>query len=281
MTEQSEHAQGNHNGPRITHTVERDKTRHNGYPVLTSAPINEALLDIQTTLPEGTTVDGLGKFQDAIRDRFPGRRSRVAFAVGFKASGEDLSLHPQGGVDGYLFDSADGSKVVQARLDGFSFSKLRPYDRWSVFRDEASDLWRQFLAIVRPVRVNRIALRYINRIEVPLPVARLSEYLKTYPELGKGVPDSIVEYLMRVVVALKEPSGAVGVITEALDPSTFRPEHDEEPAKVAVLLDIDVSQARVYHPDDPAMWQTFEELRTAKDQIFFRSLSKRAKEAFR
>ena len=40
-------------------------------------------------------------------------------------------------VDGYVFTSADGKQVVQYRLDGFTFSRLRPYTRWEEVFAEA------------------------------------------------------------------------------------------------------------------------------------------------
>ena len=42
--------------------------------------------------------------------------------------------------NGYIFASSDERQIFQARLDGFSFSRLAPYDRWETFRDEARRL---------------------------------------------------------------------------------------------------------------------------------------------
>ncbi len=50
--------------------------------------------------------------------------------AGVKVSPEGAETLPSsGGPDGYLFRSPNEKKVVQVRLDGFTFNKLKPYDK--------------------------------------------------------------------------------------------------------------------------------------------------------
>ena len=109
------------------------------YPTLPNAPITEALLDIQVASAPGLTVESLGPFCDAVAAEYPGKRLRKEWRAEFSVSGEGdaVSASPQGGVVGYLLSSADGSQIVQARVNGFSFSRLRPYRDWNSMRDEA------------------------------------------------------------------------------------------------------------------------------------------------
>ena len=84
----------------------------------------------------------------------------------------EVSQSSAGGPDGYLFTSVDGRQVVQARLDGFTFSRLKPYDKWESLRDEARELWQHYVQIASPETVTRVALRYINVKYQWEPIAR-------------------------------------------------------------------------------------------------------------
>jgi uncharacterized protein (TIGR04255 family) len=42
---------------------------------------------------------------------------------------------------GFKFTSLNKQQILQAQIDGFTFSTLAPYDRWELFRDEARRLW--------------------------------------------------------------------------------------------------------------------------------------------
>jgi hypothetical protein len=107
-------------------------------PHLPNAPITEALLDSRVGLPSGTRLKQLDAMHASIRDRYPKRRTRRRIEGTLESQGDDLRLTPSPAKeDGYLFSSADGKRIVQARLDGFTFNRLKPYDTWEALRDEA------------------------------------------------------------------------------------------------------------------------------------------------
>jgi uncharacterized protein (TIGR04255 family) len=174
-------------------------------------------------------------------------------------------------VDGYLFTSADGRQIVQARLDGFTANRLKPYRDWATFRDEARTHWEAYCRQTRPEAVTRLALRYINRIEIPVPFADFKEYILTTPEVAPGLPQGLANFFMRVVLPL-EQFGCVAIITETL----------EEPKAEVIpyVLDIDVVSERPFAPTDDEIWRTFETLRLAKNEVFFKSVTAKAQELF-
>src|SRR3990167_5750912 len=96
------------------------------------APITEALLDIRVKLPAQIDLTRLTTFHDAVKDRYPLKRERTSWHGGFQlkpGTGPEMLASSSGGPDGYLFTSADGRQIVQARLDGFTFNRLKPYDK--------------------------------------------------------------------------------------------------------------------------------------------------------
>lgn len=166
--------------------------------------------------------------------------------------------------DGLLMRSETEALVVQARLDGFSLSKLSPYSKWADLQGQAKELWAGYVSVTCPVAVKRLAVRYINRIELQ-PGVDFKESILTAPEIAPGVPQGLPEYFMRLVIP--HESGATAIVTEASLP----PIPDAPPA---MLFDIDVFR----FTDVPAsefggIWPILEELRAYKNMIFFNSIT--------
>lgn len=242
-----------------------------------NAPITEALLDIRVTLPAQTDLAKLATFHDAIKQQYPSKQERLAWRgqLEVKASPvPEVSQSATGEPDGYLFTSVDGRQVVQARLDGFTFSRLKPYDKWATLRDEARELWQHYVQIASPETVTRIALRYINRIEIPLPMRDFKDYILTTPEIAPDLPQGLGSFFMRLVIP--DPKGhAVAIVTETVEPV------DEANKRLPLIFDIDVFRAVAFNVQDNSMWEAFESLHDLKNEIFFKSMTSKAKELFR
>lgn len=240
-----------------------------------NAPITEALLDIRAKLPSEVSLAKLATFHDSVREQYPAKQERVRWQGGihFEPGGIPEIRPASGGPDGYRFTSTDGKQIVQARLDGFTFNKLKPYDRWETFRDEARRLWQHYLSIVAPESVTRIALRYINRIEIPLPMRDFKDYILTTPEIAPGLPQRLDSFFMRLVIP-DPKTGGVTIVTETTEPIT------DSAQSLPFILDIDVFHVAAFAAKDEAIWEKFGQLRDLKNDIFFKSVTPRAKEMF-
>ena len=241
-----------------------------------NAPITEALLDIRVTLPAQTDLAKLATLHDAIKQKYPSKQERLAWRghVEIKASPvPEVSQSATGEPDGYLFTSVDGRQVVQARLDGFTFSRLKPYDKWTTLRDEAQELWQHYVRIASPETVTRVALRYINRIEIPIPMRDFKDYILTTPEIAPDLPQGLGSFFMRLVI--QDPNAqAVAIVTETMEPI------DESRNRLPLIFDIDVFRMAAFNIQDNAMWEVFEYLHDLKNDIFFKSITLKAKELF-
>lgn len=245
------------------------------YETFTNAPITEALLDIQVTLADASVFQTLEPFCDAISSEYPNRRFRKEWRTEISVSDDrgPFTVSPEGGVVGYLLTSADGSQVVQARVNGFTFSRLRPYQDWGRMQSEARRLWEIYLDVAAPQSIERIALRYINRLELPLPLEDFRGYVTTAPEIAPGLPQSLSHFLMQ----LHMPSphhDAIAIVTETIEPPTG------DQTRLPFILDIDAFRKGVLDPRDTTLWERFEKLHALKNEIFFHSITDKAKELF-
>ena len=245
------------------------------YTVFPNAPITEAVIEIKAQLPEETALKSLESFHDHIKKRFPEKQEQRFLKADFKLSQKDKlsSLPTKTGTQGYLFRSLKEKKVVQSKIDGFAFNKLKPYENWELFRSEGRELWELYSEIVNPIKVIRIGLRYINRIEVPLPFKDFSEYLLTNPQIAPQLPQEVSHFFMRLEVPNPDIE-ATAIITQAMDKPT-------KTKRLPLILDIDVFRITEYVGKTEEMWEDFEKLRDFKNDIFFNSVTEKAKELFR
>lgn len=138
---------------------------------------------------------------------------------------------------------------------------------------EARRLWDLYRQTVAPTSIERIALRYINRIELPLPFSDFTEFILTAPEIAPGLPQELSHFLMQLHIP--SPSrDAMVIITETIE----KPEGD--PSILPFILDIDAVSKRRLTADDESLWERFESLHDLKNEIFFHSITDKAKELF-
>jgi uncharacterized protein (TIGR04255 family) len=126
----------------------------------------------------------------------------------------------------------------------------------------------------RPSEISRIAVRYINRLLVPLPFSNPGEYLNAPPMVAEGWPSNMRTFLSHIVLQESESEISLNVI-QALEPRG-----PGEQTNVALLFDIDAYQDVSLQADDVTMRQRFAKLREMKNRVFFRGLTHKAIELF-
>lgn len=189
------------------------------------------------------------------------------FEVGPRLSASATSQHV-----GFLFTSEGQKYVYQARLDGFSVSRLAPYESWEAFRTEVRRLWNVYRHAVEPVRVERIALRTINRLDLPGPRVELKDYLRTSPEIAGGLPQSLDGFFMRLQIPVEDLRSTLLLNETIIEPP--------RPGIVAVVLDIDLFRTEDLPQEEEGIWQLLETLRLRKNEFFEACITEPARELF-
>ncbi|HEY4481765.1 MAG TPA: TIGR04255 family protein [Candidatus Brocadiaceae bacterium] len=243
------------------------------YIVFPNSPITEALLDIRAEYSREITLAELESFHNLIKEDFPEKQQRIQFTAGLKISQKGPeALQTSGVPDGYLFKSTIYNKIVQTRLDGFTFNKIKPYENWEKFRLEARKLWDLYFKMTTPSKITRIALRYINRIEIPLPIKDFKEYILGIPDVPPKLPQELSHFFIQCTI----PSRAIGanaIITLTMEDPTNN--------KLPIIFDIDVFRNNIYINNEAKIWDDFEKLRIFKNDIFFNSITEKTKELFK
>ena len=168
------------------------KQRH-----LTKAPIAEAVVDIRASLPQQFDMAELRRLPDEVAGNFQSPEIMKGFVGSFEFGKELEQPRSQAidkGIVGYAYKSIDSTKVLQLRNNGFTLNKLKPYEDWSKLRDEARQLWNMYRNKTHPESISRIALRYINHLNIPHSGDQLNfdEFLTAAPQVPHELPQAVL-----------------------------------------------------------------------------------------
>ncbi len=246
-------------------------------PSYSRPPVREAIIDIRIdALPN----DLLPKLKDCgteIKSQYPKAKAQYLDAISMKVSDTDFTSEQNRQLLGYIFQSSDESRLVQMRLDGFTFHLLKPdyqapWPGWSVLREEAQKAWDKYVNATSTVEIKRLAVRYINQIVIPEAEIELPDYFTEPPRIPKGLSQDLSNFFSRIQVINPDPE-AVIIITQApaLQPDQRQP---------TFTLDIDVIRERRMSLDSSELWRTLDGFRELKNMVFEASLHPRAKNLF-
>jgi len=226
------------------------------------APIQEAVLDVRAELPKELALEDVEALHGKVSRDYPDKKIQRIWQQEFRV-GEALS--PEAGtagkVHGGIFRSEDGKQVVQFRSDGYTFSRLRPYTQWEELFPEAKRLWDVYAAWAKPLKVRRIATRYINVIELPGPKVNLDDYFTAPVPVPKDLPQELATYMQRAVLHFPA-EGIQAIVTQSPAP----PGSTQKPNTIPVLLDIDVFKVGEF--SEAEAWRAFRDLRRIKNRVF-------------
>ncbi|MEE4357485.1 MAG: TIGR04255 family protein [Desulfococcaceae bacterium] len=246
------------------------------YEIFPNPPIAEAVIDIRTILPDSISITDIDYLCQKVEDRFPKKSAKNFFGGKIKVPGNENSdfgfVQSESGIIGYILISEDESEIVQFRMDGFTYNKLRPYQTWNLFYEKGHELWELYLKAVKPSEIRRIGLRYINHIKLPLPFNDFNEYILTNPRIAEGLVQGISSFFMRFVMADPELK-CHAVVTQTIEP------HQDD--TLPFIFDIDVFKEKDYTTNTDQIWIDFKDLKKFKNDIFFKSITDKTKELFK
>lgn len=174
---------------------------------------------------------------------------------------------------GLQFRSKDKLQAAQFQKEGFAFSRLQSYQHWEQFINEALRLWKIFIEVMQPVAIQRIGVRFINKMSFPAEDFSPEKYLVDFPRplLSLGFIQS--GFLHRDAFVVPETNYLVNLI-RAIQPA------DSAPLNISIILDIDVFtkiQTELRYDD---IEKRLAEMRWLKNKIFCGSITEKAKELF-
>ncbi len=227
----------------------------------TRAPIVEAIIDVRCDLPPETVLSDLATVP-AEGFGSPEQTYTVTGLLDVRPDGvESRTVNEQ---TGYIFRSHDNRRIIQSRLDGFSFAHLAPYERWDRLYSDAERHWLRYRDAARPLRVRRLGVRYVNRLEVLGEPIEIADYLRTAVDVSPYLPQMVQGYFLQVILPLSRFRATTAITSAVAPPSA--------PTQTALILDIDTWQELDVDLSEDGASQAIAEglasLREAKNYVF-------------
>lgn len=233
------------------------------------APITEAIIDVRASLAADVTLSDIERLGHEGLPDYPNRKSRILTEASMHGGAEVEATVKQTHV-GFVYTSLADPYVVQLRLDGFTLSRLAPYVDWGTFRSEAQRLWRLYAAALRPQVVTRLAVRYINRLDVAALRFELGDYLGAFPQLPSGIGGLMSGFVMHLEISQPDVDATLLLNIATAEPTS--------PELASILLDIDVFREAELRDDDDGIWEILDRLRVRKNEVFESCITQKTRE---
>jgi uncharacterized protein (TIGR04255 family) len=237
------------------------------------APITEALIDIRVEAPPGLRFENLETLKQQLSD-YPLEETR-SLAQGTFQFGPSVQAVATQTPWAIVLRNQNKNQVVQIGIHGFTFSRLAPYETFEQLRDEARRLWNCYREFVKPGRIVRLGLRYINQFNFPGTTVDPDTYLNIYPQLPDSLPEELRNF-DHFLLNLRLPQPDLGdggflIINEGGAPLAV-------PETVPFILDLGLVVENPSITDEQQLWAFFDRLRARKNQYFEASITDRARQ---
>jgi uncharacterized protein (TIGR04255 family) len=142
-----------------------------------------------------------GLLYSRIAPRFPIRQQRHTISLPVDGP---VALTGQGGLAQFV--ATDGSTMVQVGPDLLAVNSLRPHLGWADLRDTLASVLQAYREIAVPTTISMAAVRYINRVDIPLRGLTLERYFTVLPGLPDKASSEITKFLIHTEVKYDDPS---------------------------------------------------------------------------
>lgn len=236
-------------------------------------PVLEAVCEFRMTPDTAWDLTTPGLLYERIRDTFPHREQRIVQELEVSGDPEGLQ-HQIRATERILFFTEDRRMFVQLGHRLLSVHALQPYPTWAIFKPNIEKVFRALREVIAEGSLQRVGLRYINRIEIPfVQEVVLEEYFQFYPALGHSLPQKMAGFLVAVELVYADGRDRCRVLLASSPPSKQN--------TLTYLLDIDyflMPQEKVIDMENALEW--VEEAHSHVEEIFEGCVTDRLRAVF-
>ncbi|MGH8060005.1 MAG: TIGR04255 family protein [Candidatus Entotheonellia bacterium] len=166
-------------------------------------PLIEAVCEFRFEPGEPWDLAIPGLLYERLRETFPKRRQARALETTMLA-GPDAIQQQMTQVDRLQMLREDETALVQVSPHLLSVNHLKPYPSWAGFISLIREALEVYRTTAKPKGLQRIGLRYINRIEMPGKRLDLEYYFDFYPFVGTRLPEDFGNFLVAIHLLFQE-----------------------------------------------------------------------------
>jgi uncharacterized protein (TIGR04255 family) len=240
-----------------------------------NAPIIEATLDIQVKASSPLPAQAAFlEFAKSVSDEYPNSADINHLEVSLLPAGPAPTIGQAARITGVRLTQPGNERALMVQQRGLTFSHMPPYTSWATFQPEARKLWRRYMDIVKPVGVERVALRYVNRIDIAQRSIELEDYFDLYPHVSKSIKHETAAFFMQVQLPQSDmtPTTLAVINFASADPGG--------PNICRIILDIDVFTMHDFPASVEEPFAALENIRARKNELFESFITDKTRKLF-
>jgi len=162
-------------------------------------PIAEAVCEFRfsPSSPWDSAIPGQ-VYQALSGTLFPKKRTEQVVEAKLSATGKGLTQHV-GTAEALVILSQDERQFARIAERRLSVHRVAPYESWSQFLPVIEQTLDEVLAVAAPCELQRVGLRYINRIEFPSESIDVDEHFQFCLKVGKELHQSYGQFMAGAV----------------------------------------------------------------------------------
>jgi uncharacterized protein (TIGR04255 family) len=234
-------------------------------------PIVEALCEFrfEPGVPWDMAIPGL--VYEKVRDRFPKRRQVRAVEISVAAGPGGIEQQVVT-TDRMQFLREDEKALIQVGPNLLAVNHLKPYPTWQEFLPLIRQGFDAYLEVANPKSIQRVGLRYINRIEIPGQRIQLEDYFEFRPFIGPNLPQDFGPFIVGIQVPYTDSRDMLRLqVANAAA---------ETPDIVAIMLDLDYFLAQPGGVSKEQVFQWIEVAHSRVEEVFEACITDRLRQMF-
>lgn len=239
-------------------------------------PITEAVIEFRVR--DRYTADAMQQLVAKLRKPYPNATEQSNVEVAIEATGGAPIVRPQIEANGYKLSSEDQADIVLLGNASLATARLAPYPGWEAFTERAQKNWKIWRKSKKTNPVNRIGLRYINRVDIPHEEGkkiRLGDYMRVTPNFPKdgAILSDLSNYVVQVNTGTRDKNWDVTLTSTPVNPPPLL-DH------ASLLLDIDIFRTREMPTANDHIWEEVERIHALKNEIFEMCITDQSRRLF-
>lgn len=232
-------------------------------------PIVQALFEARFDTP--CDIKKTQKFIKNVSDHYPSTEEGKSVNVHID---EKADVTTKASIAGYKLSSLEGTDLILIQPSTLAVGRLAPYEGWDSFSSTLKKVWKEEKNVFGYRQINRLALRYINRIDIPCEKNGVIEE-SDYVNISIGVPKDTVPLFngYRIEFTSKIGSDVWYTIRTGVSASPII-DH------MAIVLDLDIYKDTDLPQKDDDIWDFLTELRIQKNNLFESFITEKSRELF-
>jgi uncharacterized protein (TIGR04255 family) len=242
-------------------------------------PITEAVIGITFSSPiDSEQLDSITK---KFQSTYPHKKQVSTFdlSVRFDSANPDGNKADFKPTIGHRLSTDDQTQLLVLWPNSFILSQLPPYPGWDAFFQRFEKDWGLLKRTLGFQQINRIGMRYINRIDIPANLAvgetnttvEHEQFLNIYPKLP-DILNPLDAYAVQASIHLNDINCQLTINSASIPSPLLK--------HISFVIDIDIYSDKDVPQSDSQIMELLNKIRTKKNMIFESCISHPARELF-